>query len=263
MNNILIVEDEKVIIEFAFKILSAKNYNVDKALNTNEAWTLLKDNKYDIIITDLMLPDTSGFNFIKMIKKKFSEVPIILITGYATKENIIGALLLGIFDFVPKPFSHNELLNVILRASRYSKVDDFKEYLMKISNENAYKEYYFFGEHSWIRIDSEDSIVIGAGRAFYKSLGEIVRVQLPFPNEEISQGSECVKIFTDQKYAHRVWSPLSGQIIECNLKVQGDYSLVNYDSFDKGWLIRMKPNNLKSELADLTKVTDIQRLNKI
>jgi CheY-like chemotaxis protein len=258
--DILVVEDEPVVIEAAKKILTPESLKVDEALDAETALQKLRHNKYKLVLSDLMLPKISGFDLIEIVKRKYPNIAIITITGYATLENAVQSFKLGVFDFIPKPFTFEELLGVVYRGmkfiemiSSHKRKDNQKEWLTrKRYVGDKLVKYYFLGQHAWAKLDQDGSAIFGVGETFPRIIGDIQRVDFPPINEEISQGSVCVQITTKQHLVHTVWAPLSGRVIEYNRDIEQNAHLIHTDPFFQGWLVRIIPTNLESELVNLT-----------
>jgi DNA-binding response OmpR family regulator len=113
---ILVVDDESTICNSVKKILSRKGYIVENSLNADEAIQMMKNNNYDLVITDLMMPKTSGLELLELIKKHYPEIDVLVITGYASIESAVQATKLGALDYIPKPFTPNELAERVEKA---------------------------------------------------------------------------------------------------------------------------------------------------
>jgi DNA-binding response OmpR family regulator len=114
---ILIIEDEEKILEIVEFYLNKEGYEVYKCLNGKESLDLFNSISVDLIILDLMLPDMSGEEICKSIRKK-SNVPIIMLTAKVTEKNILEGFKLGADDYVTKPFSPKQLVarvNAVIR----------------------------------------------------------------------------------------------------------------------------------------------------
>ncbi len=111
-SNVLIVDDSKTINHFISTILNEKNINTISAFDADEAWILLEQIKFDLIILDVVLPDSNGFQLCAKIKSNpiLTEIPIIFITGLGDKDNIVHAFELGAVDYIVKPFDKAELI---------------------------------------------------------------------------------------------------------------------------------------------------------
>lgn len=111
--NILVVDDEAIVLKSCERILTSEGFNVDTATTAKKALSLLEKNFYDLIITDIKMPEMDGIEFMKEVRKKNPDINIIVITGYPSQESIKAALSLRIIDYLPKPFSPNHLLELV------------------------------------------------------------------------------------------------------------------------------------------------------
>lgn len=118
---ILIVDDELVVIKSAERVLKSEGYSVEGALGGREAILKLGQGSFDLVFTDLKMPEVDGITLIRWIKKTKPDVGIVIITGYPSQDTIKEALELGIIDYVPKPFTPSVLLDVTERAVEWTK----------------------------------------------------------------------------------------------------------------------------------------------
>ncbi len=117
---ILVVDDEEVVLQSVLKILKPDDkyeYLIDLALSAQKGLELMNATRYDIVITDLMMPGTDGITFIEMILRFDHTIRIIMITGYATMQIAAQALNVGASDFIAKPFTKVELQNAVKFAA--------------------------------------------------------------------------------------------------------------------------------------------------
>lgn len=124
--NILLVEDDKNIGEMIYDFLTSENYMVETAIDGQTAINIFKDHTFDIVLLDLMLPKSSGFEVLKYIRG-VSVIPIIIATAKDSDTDKMMGLNLGADDYITKPFSLVELLARIKanirRATVYSNLD--------------------------------------------------------------------------------------------------------------------------------------------
>ena len=120
MNNILIVDDEKTIVDVVEVYLLNAGYNVSKAYDGKEALDKFYNENIDLIILDLMLPDISGEEICRTVKNK-SNVPIIMLTAKIDEDNILEGFSLGADDYVVKPFSVKQLVARVSAVLRRGK----------------------------------------------------------------------------------------------------------------------------------------------
>ena len=116
---ILIVDDEENILEIVEAYLVAKNYQVFRAMDGEEALRKAETIRPDLIVLDLMLPDISGLEVCRRIRRS-SSVPVIMLTARTTEQDILSGLQIGADHYMTKPFSPKELVarvQTVLRRS--------------------------------------------------------------------------------------------------------------------------------------------------
>jgi len=109
---ILVVDDEENVCNSVKKILGRKGYDVSHALSVNDAISLIDSMSFDLVITDLMIPGTSGLELLQIIRDKYPELDVIMITGYSSIESAVKATKLGAKGYLAKPFTPDELTKV-------------------------------------------------------------------------------------------------------------------------------------------------------
>jgi DNA-binding NtrC family response regulator len=109
---ILVVDDEENVCQSIKKVLSRKGYEVSQALTVDDAVKLIKEMTFDLVITDMMIPGTSGLELLQIIRDHYPELEVIMITGYASIESAVKATKLGATAYLPKPFTPDELTKV-------------------------------------------------------------------------------------------------------------------------------------------------------
>ena len=115
---LLLVEDNPQLNKALTTLLKRNSYLVDSAFDGEEALMCLKEYQYDVVILDIMLPKIDGLEVLRRARKNNIETPIILLTARSTIEDKITGLDLGADDYLPKPFSTEELLARIRALGR-------------------------------------------------------------------------------------------------------------------------------------------------
>lgn len=118
---ILVVDDERIVIRSAEMVLSAEGYDIEGASSGKEAILKMEQNSYDLVLTDLKMPEMDGITLIRWLKQERPDIGIVIITGYPSQDTIKEALELGIIDYVPKPFTPAVLTDVTNRAVQWIK----------------------------------------------------------------------------------------------------------------------------------------------
>ncbi|WP_111309677.1 sigma-54-dependent transcriptional regulator [Confluentibacter sediminis] len=123
MKHILLVEDDVTFSEMLKHFLERHHYVVDSSYNIQSGIGLLKKQKYDLVFTDLRLPDGDGITLLREIKKNDNYIPVVLMTSYAEVSTAVQAMKQGAFDYISKPFNTDEVLEVINNALEVKKTE--------------------------------------------------------------------------------------------------------------------------------------------
>jgi len=121
---ILIIEDEKKLVDILKQGLKGERYSVDFALDGQSGFNKAIKNNYDLIILDLMLPKKDGITICKDLRKKGIHTPIIMLTAKGTVEDRVNGLNIGADDYLIKPFGLNELFARVRAVLRRRKTTD-------------------------------------------------------------------------------------------------------------------------------------------
>ncbi len=119
-----------------------------------------------------------------------------------------------------------------------------------IGDYNLPDELYYHKDHSWARVESDGTVTVGMNDFFQKEAGDIVFVDLPEEEDEVEQGEVCGKI-QSRKWIGTLVAPVSGEIIAVNEDMEDDTSLINTDPYGDGWIVKIKPSDLDSDLENL------------
>ena len=120
---ILVVDDEPNMLRLLKTILMDKTgYEVDTTNNPLEVEKMLKEQPYDLVVTDLKMPLVDGIDLIDIIKKIDAQIPIIIITAYGTMETADEAIQKGAYDFITKPFRKENILITIKRGLEWKRM---------------------------------------------------------------------------------------------------------------------------------------------
>lgn len=114
---IMLVEDEPVIRDVLKRLFKPEGWNVTIFTRGDEAMTILDSAPdFDLLITDLMLPGASGMEILEKSRKVCPDVPVMVITAYASVDTAVEAMRLGAFDYLPKPFNNDQVLLIVRKA---------------------------------------------------------------------------------------------------------------------------------------------------
>ncbi len=194
--NILVVDDEETVCRSVENILNRAGHKTKKVNSAEDALHLLedkKDEKFDLIITDLMMPRTNGMELTKVIKDRWPEIAVMIITGYASIPTAVESAQLGAGEYLPKPFTPQELTGAVEKALNPPARKEGK--VIKI-NDTLSPEYCSLGKRKCKRFvskgmckTSECPIVAaerkkaGKSESIGSSISDAIDVDLPFSAE--------------------------------------------------------------------------------
>ena len=168
----MVVDDETVIREGLQRILEGERYAVDTCKSGHIAIEMLQQKDYDLIITDLKMPGMNGIEVLKAVKTLQPDVPVIMITGYATVDTAVDAMKNGAFDYIAKPFTPDQIQEKVEKAFEQRNVNLDEFYLKKeIISHHGFNQ--FIGESKEmqkvyrriIQVASTDSTVLVTGES--------------------------------------------------------------------------------------------------
>ena len=114
--NLLLVDDDKSILESMADYLRSLGHRTETAMTVNDALSRMAEYPFDVVITDVNLPDADGFQLLETARRKHPETAIILFTGYGSIDGAVAAIREGAFDYLTKPLIDEELVLSIDRA---------------------------------------------------------------------------------------------------------------------------------------------------
>lgn len=143
MKKIVLIEDETSVVSFIKKGLQEKGYEVSVAFDGLTGVSLVKENDFDLVILDIMLPEMNGLDVCKEIRKTNKHVPILFLTALGSSENIVLGLESGGDDYLVKPFKFIKLVarvksllrrSVPMNTAEVTEDETFNEYLFQFSD---------------------------------------------------------------------------------------------------------------------------------
>jgi len=113
---ILVVDDEIRMCESVRILLGERNYRIETCPSARDAVAWLENNRCDLMLLDLMMPEMDGFDLLDFVKDRYPDVTVIMMTGHASIESAVEALKRGAYDYLGKPFEHDELVRRVENA---------------------------------------------------------------------------------------------------------------------------------------------------
>ena len=244
---VLVVDDEQVILDSAKRILR-DDLQVLTAPDAEAASALLSSERPDIVITDLVLPGMSGMKLLDTALEHDPGLVIILTTGFSTVENAVAALKHGAFDFLPKPFTCDELLSSVARACR---AVDLRLNLSARGTGVGNRGDFRLGVQTWARPERGGSVLVGVTELELQTVLSVEKIELPEVGAEVRQGGRLLGLLTADGLSHTLWSPLGGRVVARNDRLMDEPESLRTDPTGACWIARIRPLDLDSELLNL------------
>jgi FixJ family two-component response regulator len=247
---ILVVDDEINVGKSIRNAILSQSFEIDTALSGEEALKKDEKKKYDVIITDLMMPGISGLDLLQTIKQKRPETIVLMVTGYPTIKTAVQSIKIGAFDYIAKPFTPNELRSLVQRAITLAETrrDDKEEAFQPEMPSNIF----IMKGLTWVRRERESLATVGVVFDFLMPIEKISSIEIISENKNIYQGEVFARIIDIDNHIHRIWSPVTGLVVRINEKLKEDASLIKKDPYEKGWIITIESADLEKDLKNLS-----------
>jgi len=181
---ILVVDDEPRIRDACQMVLSEEGFEVALAADGEQGLQMIGEEHFDIVLVDLMMPVLSGFEVLSHVKKNHPDTVVIVITGYATLEHSVRAMKKGAFDFIPKPFTPDQLRAVVTKAIKYNQA------LQDIADTNSRLRVMVNRLTDGVMASDSDNHVVLANPAFLHMIGYHGEAVLGLSIEDIKVGEQ-------------------------------------------------------------------------
>lgn len=188
---ILVVDDEERIRDVCQTMLTQEGFKTEVAKNGSLGLNMIKQEHFDIVLLDLMMPGMSGMDVLNHIKDAHPDTVVIVITGYATLEHGIDAMKKGAFEFLPKPFAPEDLRLVIKKAIDYLKT------LQDISNEKSRMRTLINHLADGVMATDSEKKVALANPAFLKMVGRRGKGVIGSPVDSIIKNDTVIKMIDE------------------------------------------------------------------
>ncbi|MEN8191327.1 MAG: response regulator [Bacteroidota bacterium] len=258
MYDILIIDDEAVINEAVIKIAETEGLKIDSCTNARDGLKKLEKDHYKITLCDIMMPEMNGFQLLNEVKSESINTHVIMITGFSTVENAVKSLHMGAIDFIPKPFTYDEIISSIYRGLEFCNLQERIRNSINGNDDDTIiyvpcpPKYLKLGNTSWMNLEYEGAAVIGVTDLFLRTIKSLSSVELFDVDEILIQGNTCSTLLTEDEIPHNIMAPIGGKIVERNEKLLENFSLLEKDPYFEGWLYRIIPADIEYDMKYLT-----------
>src|SRR4051812_15205121 len=133
--NVLIVDDDQSMAETLTKAMTRRGFVVAWKTSAAEALTLLDEQDFDVVVTDLHMEGMNGFAFCERIAANRPDVPVVMITAFGSLDTAVGAIRAGAYDFITKPFDVETLRLTLTRAVQHRRLREEVKRLRQVISE--------------------------------------------------------------------------------------------------------------------------------
>jgi DNA-binding NtrC family response regulator len=187
----LVIDDEQIVLDSVGTLLRDEGFDVDVSPSGREGLDWAIERKYDVILSDIRMPDIGGMRVLRDVKRIHPSLPVIMITGYASVDSAVQAMKLGAADYIEKPFEPEQLIDSVNRALGVSPEAEeqgliHKDEVAKVLERAESDDDFFMNllESSVDALDEYDltkaeklAIVTGDARWIEDQLGRLTRAQ--------------------------------------------------------------------------------------
>lgn len=145
-HSILVVEDDTLVRESIFEVLSQEGYSVSLASDAQKGLAELSEKSFDLALVDLRLPDSTGIDFLRAVKNQSADLDVIIMTGFGTVETAVEAMKIGARDYLTKPINDDEIKMMIHRLFEGKQLREENETLKRKLSETRSRFHNLIGE---------------------------------------------------------------------------------------------------------------------
>lgn len=253
---ILVVEKDGKAAEAVCRAIPSDVAAVEVAATGEEALKRDEADAFDLIIADASSAGAGGLDLLRAVKARRPDGAFILISGSATIKAAVEAMRLGALDYLAKPVRAAELraaVSRVLEPATGLACAGPSAPQPPAEQRRVPAGFYCVLGHTWLKVDGATRGTVGVVHDFFRTVGPIVQVELPKVGEEVSQGVACGRVVDSAHVVHPIFSPATGRVTEVNLALASDASLVGRDPYGHGYLFRIQPTRLESDLKGLVR----------
>jgi len=239
---ILVLDDDPIVNLSCKRILGAEGYSITTVERGENALNKLAKEDFDLLISDVRLPDISGMTVLKEARVIKPQTDVVIITGYPTLEDAKESTLLGAAKYIEKPFTPDFMLNVAKKVFdergwilRKAFIDEFRDSVVPLRDKE--NPVLFYKEGTWARPVKEGLWEIGCDLRYWLLTGNLMYVDFIKDKEKITAGEPFAKIYTSSGQSNDLLSPMHAEIREINTKANDVMCALIKDHLSEGWLL--------------------------
>ncbi|MBI3592294.1 MAG: response regulator [Nitrospirae bacterium] len=245
---ILVVDDDPVVGLSCKRILGGEGFAVFTVEDGESAIEKVSKEEFDLVITDIRLPDVYGLTVIQETKTIQPKADVVVVTGYPTLEDAKESIRLGAFEYLEKPFTPDFMINVAKRVFdkrgwilKKAYIDQFKDYIVPASEMDNLTVYYKDG--TWARPVKDGSWELGVDVRHYLVSGQMLYVDIMRDLKAVAHGETFAKLLSGDGNIFEIKAPMTGVIKEINGHANDVVCSLMKDHMCEGWFIWLARSN--------------------
>lgn len=239
---ILVLDDDPVVTLSCKRILGAEGYTIVTTDKGEDAIKKVSNEEFDLLISDVRLPDTNGITVLRESKKAQPNLDVVIITGYPTLEDAKESVKLGAFEFIEKPFTPEFMINVARKVFdnrgwilRKAFIDEFRNEI--VSLRDTANPVIFYKEGTWARPLKPSLWEIGCDIRYWLLSGQLMYVDIPENLKAVVAGEGFAKILSGEGQTDDLISPMTGKVLDVNRQANAAMTALVRDNLSEGWLL--------------------------
>jgi CheY-like chemotaxis protein len=239
---ILVLDDDPIVTLSCKRILGAEGYSISTVEKGNDALNELAKEDYDLLISDVKLPDIDGITVLREAKVIKPKTDVVIITGYPNLEDAKESTKLGAHEYIEKPFTPDFMLNVAKKIFdtrgwilRQAFIDEFRDSVTSLRDKE--NPVIFYKEGTWARPAGDGVWEMGCDLRYWLLSGNLAYVEFIKNLDKVDAGQPFAKIYTSGGQGSDLLSPMNAEIREINTKANDVMCALLKDHLSEGWLL--------------------------
>jgi len=256
---LLVVDDEEVVCRSCSRIFEGQGYRVQTCTDAVEALRLAEEQRYSAILLDIRMPALDGIQFLEQLRLRNLDVPVIIITGYSSVATATASMKLGAVDYIPKPFTPEEISRAVQRLLQEQQdlgaLERVRRRNLKLIGAPERPEQGLAGQHlflddAWLRVEPDGTVTVGA--FFSRSTAATISsVRLPATGDQVHQGLPLAAFGWPDGRQSLLPSPISGEVVQVHHQLGRGIGVGWGDPCRECWIAGIRPTRLAAELGVL------------
>ena len=239
---ILVLDDDPIVTLSCKRILGAEGFSISTVEKGEDALNKLSKEDFDLLISDVRLPDISGMEVLKEARVIKPKTDVVIITGYPTLEDAKESTKLGASEYIEKPFTPDFMLNVAHKVFdtrgwilRQAFIDEFRDSVVNIRDQE--NPVIFYKEGTWARPAKDGLWEIGCDLRYWLLTGNLMYVEFINDLEKVDAGMPFARIYTSGGQSNDLLSPMNAELKEINTKANDVMCALLKEHLSEGWLL--------------------------